>query len=341
MKYGYYEAAEKDFDKDSRLSTYSETKEKNTYKISQQERELSNQQNNTKGIAFGNIKNSGEEASKDASKQAAKTATSTAASKAPSVVVQVVDKAKGGLKKVMEYAKPAERSSGDEENSFSFMSAIASICCACIGLCVIFLLPFLCVIITSITMALVGGNTTEVVQVPHVWYPSERNQECATCDGSGLNLCEVCLGETLAVCTTCSGTRRVLTVSFNNKSGKVPADAAYGAQSSYYSYAGYKGCTECGGTGSCYVFYSTTNCNGTPVGQLNTGYKLGSGKVSCTNCGGDGRLNTECLSCNGVGVYYHCTNEECPYHTWNNWESLGVDINGICYERDVEESEYD
>ena len=338
MKYGYYEKTEKDSEKKSELSTYSEGKEKEQYKISRQERKLSGQQNNTKGISFGNIKKVGSEASKEVSNGISKTAASTAASKAPSVTVQVIDKAKAGFEKAMEHARSAEHQGGPEEDSSGHVMGILSACCFL--LCISFVLPiaFMPLLSAYSTFAFFAGGIkqTETKQVPHAWYPDEMNRECENCMGTGLNLCEECSGNATVLCNTCEGAGYTYMVF--NKTGYVFSNKK---EYKYRSYKIESGCVDCGGSGKRAAYYEGIVGIGDRVAEINyQNFQSGIGMIDCVSCNGTGRTD-KCLSCNGQGVYYHCLHTDCPYHEWNHWESLGVDLDGICYEKEVEVKEDD
>ena len=58
----------------------------------------------------------------------------------------------------------------------------------------------------------------------------------------------------------------------------------------------------------------------------------------CDMCDGAGvlivsqnKVEIMCRPCNGQGEVYRCLRNECAYCEWNNWQSLGVDIDGVCY----------
>lgn len=340
MKYGFYEKSEDDDSKEVKLSTYSESKERGKHKISQTEQKLSSQQNNTKGISFGSIKSAGGEAAKEASKEGMKNAASAAASKAPSVAVQVIDKAKKGLQKALEYAKSAERPP-DEESTEGTMKGI--LCASCVVFCVIIIFPFLflpMVVSSSVIPFFIGGiKETETKQVPHTWEPYERNLECADCTGTGLNICIDCSGRMSVSCSACDG--KGYTKILYCVSGTVPQNVTSGiAGLTYKSYALLSGCRTCGGSGYGREYYNQVQGAGGTIGYQDISFVKGTGTVPCSICNATGRTG-RCLSCNGQGVYYHCTNEDCPYHEWNHWESLGVDMDGICYEKEGEVSEDD
>lgn len=323
MKYGFYEKSEDDEGKESKLSIYSGYKENDKHKISLTEQKLSRRQNSTKGISFGSIKSAGEEAAKETSKEGIK----NAASKAPSAAVQVIDAAKEGMQKVLDYVKPEERPS-DEENTEGSVKGI--LCAGCVVLCFFIIIAFLflpMVLFPSVITFLIGGTMeSETTQVPHTWEPYERNLECADCAGTGFELCSDCSGMSYVFCGTCGGYGYTFTTE---------DDGAYDT----YTAAG---CLKCGGRNkslSIGSFEYESEAHSYMAGKSYTW--TGTGKVSCTACGGDGVLNSKCMSCNGQGVYYHCINEGCPYHEWNHWESLGVDLDGICYETGGEVAEND
>ncbi|MGN1155732.1 MAG: hypothetical protein ACI4TK_06110 [Agathobacter sp.] len=336
MKYGYYEKAEKNSEKKSGLSTYSEVKEKEQNKISQQERKISSQQNNTKGIAFGNIKKVGSEASKEASNGISKTAASTAASKAPSVTVQVIDKVKAGFEKALEHARPAEQQNEPGENSSGHTMGILSVCCFLLCMSIVFPVAFLPLLSAYSTFAFFTGGIkqTETKQVPHVWEPYERDRECENCMGTGLNLCKECSGTTTVPCNTCGGAGYTYMVI--NKSGRVFSNKK---EYEYRSYIIESGCVDCGGSGKRAAYYEGIMGIGERLTEINyQKFQSGIGMIDCVSCNASGRIGM-CLSCNGQGVYYRCIHADCPYHEWNNWESLGVDLDGICYEKEVEVKE--
>lgn len=333
MKYGFYERSEDDDSKESKLSTYSERKENDKHKVSQTEQKLASQQNNTKGISFGSIKNAGGEAAKETSKEGIKSVASAAASKAPSVVVQVIDKAKAGFEKAMEYAKSTEKPPEPEENSSGTIPGILSVCCLILCLCITVPTLFMPLMpIYSFVLLFTGEkNETEVKQVKHTWYPYERNQECANCSGTGLNICLDCSGAMYVPCKSCNSEGYTYIV--RNRTGTITVE---GINFEYRSLRIESGCENCGGGGSRITYYDSLMGRGHLVAiGAQTNFIPGNTHIECLTCSGTGRTD-KCTSCNGYGVYYMCIHEECPYHEWNHWESLGVDLDGICFEKEVE-----
>ena len=335
MKYGFYQKSEDDETKESKLSTYSERKENEKHKVSQTEQKLSSQQDNTKGIAFGSIKSAGGEAAKETSKEGLKTAASAAASKAPSVAIQAINMAKDGFDKAMEYAKPAEKPSEAEDNSPGIIPGILGV--SCFILCLFIAIPALFMPLLSVFSPLLlftgGLKETEIVQVPHSWYPFERNQECVECNGTGEkeNICVYCRDAGTIPCKSCDGAGYTYIV--RNRSGIITVE---GVDVKYRSVKIETGCENCGGSGSRIKYYDSLMGIGNLVTiDAQSNIVLGEAHTLCISCNGSGRSD-KCTACNGYGVYYMCIYIDCPYHEWNHWESLGVDMDGICYEKEVE-----
>ena len=251
MRYGFYEDKEKELNRESKISSYSDAKEKN--KFIQDRKNQCIKSDNTKGIAFGSIKGIGEESSKTTSKSIA----SAAASKAPSVVVQVADKVKDGFEKVVEHMKPVTQSQEEKESS-GFVTGIAG--ATCFLLCLfIMVIPFSMapVLALSSVVAFVSDGRTTSVDINKLSVVQESQQsiasECSNCNGEGF----------ISVVT--------------NESGSI---AVRGESYQYNSYLTEYGCDKCGGTGSRVIYYDGVLATGNQLTEyIQEKYEYGKGVV--------------------------------------------------------------
>lgn len=348
VKSGYYEEDEGNINLDTKkLDTYSEDKDDTKSHIGRmEERTLKSQQEDYgKGISLGNVAQEPamEQTFASAEVQGAASAEIPPAS-AESVALKIGMKA---LEEVKKFIKRPESSPEDKQFSGTVKTAI-SISATLLVFYLAFFPITLFPMLSSISTVLIFSNQqeesqTKIVQYPHIWIPVSRDNICQQCDGNGVvsgrehtdTVCSMCKGSTVIICQTCKGEGFTYTV--RNSSGVADVDFT---EYEYKSYRTETGCPDCGGSGMQTAYYESIMGGGErlAVEDTNKDFLPGTGSTDCGICNATGYYGN-CLLCNGQGVNYYCMNPECPYSEWNNWESLGVDIFGVCYEKEVEVTE--
>lgn len=106
------------------------------------------------------------------------------------------------------------------------------------------------------------------------------------CNGHSLG-CTTCSSTGMVKCSSCNGVGYIVTTSTKDVTLNVD-----GSLKTFSSSKVFFGCTTCNGSGQKAYYYENNYHEGAAAHTLGSNYKTGTGKISCSTCGGDGMITS-------------------------------------------------